>query len=102
MRNQTWNEQGNLIQDIEITRLDGIPTAINHLTQTSDIADSEQEELLLTQELDEAETLSTQRVNDILGLLASNPSPIPMPQIWELLHIFASKLGYTSTNQPPE
>ena len=46
MRNQTWNQQGGLVEDIELTMVGGVVTATDHLTGTSRPANAEEIALL--------------------------------------------------------
>ena len=50
MRNQTWNQQGQIIEDIELTRVSGIATAIDHIAGTSRPATAEEAEIILDSE----------------------------------------------------
>ena len=50
MRNQTWNQQGQLIEDIEPTRVSGVATVIDHITGTSRPATEEEARLILDSE----------------------------------------------------
>lgn len=42
MRNQTWNGQGLLLEDIELVRIAGSPVAINHLSNIQRPATAEE------------------------------------------------------------
>jgi len=50
MRNQTWNQQGQIVEDTELTRVSGIATAIDHITGTSRPATSKEAKLILDSE----------------------------------------------------
>ncbi|MFW6125467.1 MAG: hypothetical protein ACOC58_00015 [Chloroflexota bacterium] len=67
MRNQTWNTRGELLGDIEITRVSGVIVAIDYLASTTRPATAEERELLYAQE-------RTQRIADteatVIDLLA--------------------------------
>ena len=52
MRNQTW-DKGKLVADVELARIDGVATAVDHLTRDSRQATSEEEEVLRQWERDD-------------------------------------------------
>ena len=50
MRNQTWSQQGQLLVDIELTRVSGVATAIDHIAGTSRPTTAEEEITILASE----------------------------------------------------
>ena len=52
MRNQTW-DKGKLVADIELTRIDGVATTVDHLAKASRKATSEEEDVLRQWERDD-------------------------------------------------
>ena len=50
MRNQTWNQQGQLLEDMEIIRVDGVPVAIDRLAGLQRPATAEETGILVAEE----------------------------------------------------
>ena len=65
MRNQTW-DKGKLVADVELTRIDGVATAVDHLTRDSRQATSEEEEVLRQWERDDRRAKARVRAIDAI------------------------------------
>lgn len=50
MRSQSWNQIGQLVEDIELTRVGDVATTIDHLIGTSRPTNTKETELLLAEE----------------------------------------------------
>ena len=50
MRNQCWNQQGQLVEDLELTRVASVATAIDHLAGTQRGATPEEEAQIVREE----------------------------------------------------
>jgi len=50
MRNQGWNQKGKLIEDLELTRVAGAPTVIDHIAGITRPATTEEEAQLILEE----------------------------------------------------
>jgi len=45
MRNQTW-DKGKLVADVELARIDGVATAVDHLTRDTYQVEKHQQDVL--------------------------------------------------------
>ena len=61
MRNQTW-DKGKLVADVELTRIDGVATTIDHLAKASRQATTEEEDVLRQWELEDRRARAKVRV----------------------------------------
>jgi len=86
MRNQTWNK-GKLVADVELTRIDGVATAVDHLAGVSKQANAEEEEVLRQEELDDRRAKARVRAIDVIK---ANAGTAPWGQI---LYDLALALG---------